>query len=197
MRAGAGAVSRAHDGAGTGARAVRAPRASLHARAARRRPDARSGRAAGAAGRASRAGEPPSPLDPPSGCVYRTRCPHARRACAASACRPGRTPGASHQVACHRCRELPLVAAARRASRLGRARCAALAPAIAAILRRHENRTHHPPEREPAPRPLRDPRPPGPPRPRARAPGLRDHLAQHRQPAAPSASARPRPCAWR
>lgn len=50
-------------------------------------------------------GEPPSPLDPPSGCVYRTRCPHAIDVC----CK--RVPvweeaATSHWVACHRWREL-------------------------------------------------------------------------------------------
>ncbi len=50
-------------------------------------------------------GEPPSPLAPPSGCVYRTRCPHAAPAC------EQRVPaweeaGAGRQVACHRWREL-------------------------------------------------------------------------------------------
>lgn len=50
-------------------------------------------------------GEPPSPLNPPSGCVYRTRCPHA-----AEVCRE-RVPtweeaNSSHRVACHRWREL-------------------------------------------------------------------------------------------
>jgi len=56
--------------------------------------------------RQARSGEPPSPLDPPSGCVYRTRCPHAIPVCAQ------RTPewqdtGDGGRVACHRWREVP------------------------------------------------------------------------------------------
>jgi peptide/nickel transport system ATP-binding protein len=50
-------------------------------------------------------GEPPSPLSPPSGCVYRTRCPHALPVCRE------RVPSwedlsGGHHVACHRWREL-------------------------------------------------------------------------------------------
>jgi peptide/nickel transport system ATP-binding protein len=50
-------------------------------------------------------GELPSPMNPPSGCRFRTRCPHAIEACAASA--PVLQPmgDAAHLAACHR---LPL-----------------------------------------------------------------------------------------
>jgi oligopeptide/dipeptide ABC transporter ATP-binding protein len=51
-------------------------------------------------------GEAPSALAPPSGCVYRTRCPHAAPVCAASI-PPWEEVSAGHGVACHRWRELP------------------------------------------------------------------------------------------
>ena len=54
----------------------------------------------------ARPGEPPSPLAPPSGCVYRTRCAHARAVCAERV--PAwESSGVDGEVACHRWRELP------------------------------------------------------------------------------------------
>jgi oligopeptide transport system ATP-binding protein len=50
-------------------------------------------------------GEPPSPLNPPTGCVYRTRCPHAIEVCREQVPQWQETSGGG-QVACHRWREL-------------------------------------------------------------------------------------------
>ena len=49
-------------------------------------------------------GEAPSPLNPPSGCVYRTRCGQATAQCAARV--PSWEEEAEQGIACHRWREL-------------------------------------------------------------------------------------------
>jgi peptide/nickel transport system ATP-binding protein len=50
-------------------------------------------------------GELPSPVAPPEGCVFHTRCPHAAEVCRRSI--PAwDSAGPAHQVACHRWREL-------------------------------------------------------------------------------------------
>ena len=48
-------------------------------------------------------GDPPSPLDPPSGCRFHPRCPRAEAVCASEAPRLARAPGdaAEHLTACH------------------------------------------------------------------------------------------------
>ncbi len=50
------------------------------------------------------AGEIPSPLNPPSGCVFRSRCPHAIALCADTI--PALRPVQGSLVACHRAHEL-------------------------------------------------------------------------------------------
>ena len=50
-------------------------------------------------------GEPPNPLDPPSGCAFAARCPHATDVCR-MAIPPLRPQGPAHLVSCHRSEQL-------------------------------------------------------------------------------------------
>ena len=45
-------------------------------------------------------GDPPNPINPPSGCRFRTRCPHAEAVCAAHA-PVAADLGGGHEAACH------------------------------------------------------------------------------------------------
>jgi oligopeptide/dipeptide ABC transporter ATP-binding protein len=56
-------------------------------------------RAARARRRTPLQGELPSPVNPPSGCAFRTRCPHAVSRCAAEA--PALRPSGAQLLACH------------------------------------------------------------------------------------------------
>ena len=49
-------------------------------------------------------GEPPSPLDPPGGCAFHTRCPYAGERCRVEV--PSLRPIDGREVACHRVEEL-------------------------------------------------------------------------------------------
>jgi oligopeptide/dipeptide ABC transporter ATP-binding protein len=56
--------------------------------------------------RSFNSGDPPSAVDRPGGCVFRTRCPHAQAICASTRPGPERVTE-SHEVACLRWREIP------------------------------------------------------------------------------------------
>jgi oligopeptide transport system ATP-binding protein len=60
--------------------------------------------AGGARPRIVLAGDPPSPIDPPPGCAFHTRCPFAEARCKAAP--PPLTPFSGREVACVRAGEI-------------------------------------------------------------------------------------------
>lgn len=54
-------------------------------------------------------GEPPSPLDPPSGCAFRARCQFADAICAAAVPELRRPEYSNHTLACHHAERIPLI----------------------------------------------------------------------------------------
>ncbi|MEM0907866.1 MAG: oligopeptide/dipeptide ABC transporter ATP-binding protein [Pseudomonadota bacterium] len=46
-------------------------------------------------------GDPPNPIDPPSGCRFHTRCPHAEAVCAATTPKLSKLTSHDHLAACH------------------------------------------------------------------------------------------------
>ncbi len=92
--------------------------------------DARSG-GVGTEGAPPVVGEIPSPMDPPTGCPFHPRCPHARDRCRAE--KPLlREIGPGQQVACHFAESIPVVALHALAKR-GRPRMRRDEPTLAAM----------------------------------------------------------------